>query len=813
MQNDAATLYCPNDPCQASNRQTDKFCQLCGTPLIKRYLWAVGEGIEAYNLGDLVAKRYLLKSNRIFLDTKPGLLPNTRSLEISNAIKPYLRLVTYGLHIPQVYDLIPQGVGRTAGDILLLEQAPIYTDAVPLFGQLMPELTSAWKDATSMRQLNWLWQMAQLWQPLSTEGVASSLLNPQLLRVEGSLMRLLQLQPDLGSAPTLSELGSVWSQLATFGRPGIAGFLEQLCLCLKQGEVQTAEQLIAILDRALAEVARSLVPNTLRIATRTDQGPSRQRNEDACYPPSGNTITKPPEEAEPLAIVCDGIGGHEGGNVASNLAIETIQQQVQQLLLDDACLDATTISSELESSVRAANDTISQRNDNEHRHGRQRMGTTLVMALARAHEIYIAHVGDSRAYWITRTGCHQVTLDDDVASREVRLGYALYRDALQQASSGSLVQALGMSSSASLYPTVQRFVLDEDCVFLLCTDGLSDYDRVEQCWETEILPILDGKVDVATAGARLVEIANTQNGHDNVTVGLVYCQVSSCDPASTLSPSLADLATVSSTSSSRAAATVLQDANTPEPANPASTLNTQLLPSQGARRRFFVPLLLGLVVLLTLGGGLLAYLSKQEKLPRLVSAGSSPINMQSPGSSTSKAAETPVPNSASVIALQVGTLIQLKSPIQLDQTEKRPNQAGATLIKEPLTLRGSVPADSILKVVEKINEDQEQGVLLKLEIICLTPSTGNSDALRNAQPGQNNTPVSPSKVRSSPASSAPELASANSHPLQRQQELLILEKTLLPKVMKTLKPSQVSECSAFTTPDAPAKQEPNSEQN
>jgi protein phosphatase len=614
------------------------------------------------------------------------------------------------------------------------------------------------------------------------------------------------LQPDLGSAPTLPELGSVWSQLATFGRPGIAGFLEQLCLCLRQGEVQTAEQLIAILDRALAEVARSLVPNTLRIATRTDQGPSRQRNEDACYPLSGNTITKPPEEAEPLAIVCDGIGGHEGGNVASNLAIETIQQQVQQLLLDDACLDATTISSELESSVRAANDRLSQRNDNEHRHGRQRMGTTLVMALARAHEIYIAHVGDSRAYWITRTGCHQVTLDDDVASREVRLGYALYRDALQQASSGSLVQALGMSSSASLYPTVQRFVLDEDCVFLLCTDGLSDYDRVEQCWETEILPILDGKVDVATAGTRLVEIANTQNGHDNVTVGLVYCQVSSCDPASTLSPSLADLATVSSTSSSPAAATVLQDANTREPANAASsTLNTHLLPSQGARRRFFVPLLLGLVLLLSLGGGLLAYLSKQEKLPRLVSAGSSPIDMQSPGSSTSKAAQTPVPNSASAIALQVGTLIQLKSPIQLDQTEKRPNQPSATSTKQPFTLKGSVPADSILKVVE-IQENQEQGVLLKLEIICLTPGTGNSDTVRNAQPGQNNTPVSPSKVGPSPASSAPELAIANSHPLQGVGELLILENTLLPKVLKTLKPAQVSECSASTTPDAPAKQ-------
>lgn len=736
MQNDEATLYCPNDPCQASNRQTDKFCQLCGTPLIKRYLWAVGEGIEAYKLGDLVAKRYLLKSNRIFLDTKPGLLPNTRSLEISNAIKPYLRLVTYGLQIPQVYDLIPQGKGLTAGDILLLEQAPIYTDVVPLEGQLMPELTSAWKDATSMRQLNWLWQMAQLWQPLSTEGVASSLLNPQLLRVEGSLMRLLQLQPDLGSAPTLPELGSVWSQLAAFSRPGIAGFLEQLCLCLRQGEVQTEEQLIAILDRALAEFARSLVPNTLKIATRTDQGPSRQRNEDACYPPSGNTITKPPEEAEPLAIVCDGIGGHEGGNVASNLAIETIQQQVQQLLLDDACLDATTISSELESSVRAANDRISQRNDNEHRHGRQRMGTTLVMALARAHEIYIAHVGDSRAYWITRTGCHQVTLDDDVASREVRLGYALYRDALQQSSSGSLVQALGMSSSASLYPTVQRFVLDEDCVFLLCTDGLSDYDRVEQCWETEILPILDGKIDVATAGTRLVEIANTQNGHDNVTVGLVYCQVTSCEPESTLSPSLASLATVSSTSSSPAAVTVFTDTNTPFAFNAAfSTLNTHLLPEQRAQQRFFVPLLLGLVLLLTLGGGLRAYLSKQEKLPRLVSVGSSPIDMQSPGSSTSKAASTPVFHSPSPPFLNKGSLIRTKNEIKLSQTALHQDSAIASQQRQlDSPTKKPVPAGSVLQVLDK-QRISEQDYWLNLKV-CSTPGTEPSGATK-PQPDKN----------------------------------------------------------------------------
>jgi len=115
----------------------------------------------------------------------------------------------------------------------------------------------------------------------------------------------------------------------------------------------------------------------------------------------------------------------------------------------------------------------------------------------------------------------------------VRLGYAVYSDALQHslALSGSgagdefltcILQYNGLSSTKTVFSS-------------LCSDGLSDYDRVEQCWETEILPILDG-IDVAAAGARLVEIA-TQNGHDNVTVGLVYCQVSSFEPKSTISAS------------------------------------------------------------------------------------------------------------------------------------------------------------------------------------------------------------------------------------------------------------------------------------
>lgn len=68
-------------------------------------------------------------------------------------------------------------------------------------------------------------------------------------------------------------------------------------------------------------------------------------------------------------------------------------------------------------------------------------------------------------------------------------------------------------------------MIDGDCIFLLCTDGLSDFDRVEQNWRSKILPVLEGNQDLPSAVKDLVSIANQQNGHDNVTVALVHCQV------------------------------------------------------------------------------------------------------------------------------------------------------------------------------------------------------------------------------------------------------------------------------------------------
>jgi len=707
MDNPAATLYCSNIRCQAPNPQSNNFCQQCRTPLLRRYLWAVSQGLEADQLGEVLVDRYVLVCQRILLDTKPGIPPET-PLEIPPSMTPYLRLSPYRLHIPQVYGRLMPAQGRGNPEIWLLEDAPIYygnsrsgTKVAQLQGQLLPELSSIWQNAPALRQLNWLWQLASLWQPLSSEGVASSLLTTELLRVEGSLVRLLELKPDISQAPTLQQLGQLWSQWLSGASPGIAGFCQQLCSQLVAGQIRTSEQLVGLLDQGLKDCGRSQ-SRRYQIFTCSDTGPSRSHNEDACYPPSRQLVS-PPTGTNALAIVCDGIGGHEGGEVASNLAIAKLREEVEKLPDEPDNWHPITLTLELERATCEANDTISQQNDHEHRCDRQRMGTTLVMARTCAHEMYITHVGDSRVYWITGSNCHQVTQDDDLASREVRLGYTLYRNAVQQPTSGSLVQALGMASSANLHPTVQRFILDEDCVFLLCSDGLSDHDRVEQHWQTEILPILEGQIDLTTAANRLIQIANIQNGHDNATLAMVYCQVTPLGETEQPELSLPQLESLPTPVTSRVSTMIVPTAS--------SQMKTQQLSSTPATQRPW-GLLMGIFILLGLSG-VLAYLlipgvsESVNPLLKQISANPSPSPEPLPPSPSPP--NSPGQSSSGVSSLKESTLIRVENltpknsqgkPVQLLLHRGLPPQNSSVV--------GAIPAGSLLQVLSKSSDQQQQ---------------------------------------------------------------------------------------------------------
>jgi protein phosphatase len=737
-------LYC--QACQTPNPEHHKFCQKCRTPLVRRYLWATANPSLPTDLpfkpGELIADRYAYKGSQLFLDTRPGQF-DTHFVEIPPDYAYYLRLSPYQLHLPQIYDWFALDSG---GHLFFLDEPPLLPAAEGETPALAPSLAAAWRTAAPLRQLNWLWQIANLWHPLESEAALATLFQPDHLRVEGGLLRLLELSPDRrDDVKVLSDLGDAWQPLAKTADPQIADFLQDLCHSLQSGAIYNAEQLSTALDEAIAQVA-SRQTRQIQIATRSDAGPTRSSNEDACYPISGTVEILETDGGftHGLVVVCDGIGGHEGGEVASGLAIASITERVHYL--DLAHLDPVALTLELEKAVCAANDEISQRNDAEQRSERQRMGTTVVMGLIRQHELYLMHVGDSRAYCITRQSCRQITVDDDVASRQVRLGYNTYRQALQQPGSGSLVQALGMGDSSLLYPTVQRFILDEDSLFLICSDGLSDSDRVEEHWESEMLPLLNQDITLEALSERLIDLANTTNGHDNATIGLIHCQVEDTAKPTQL-PRLVEskpVATMAVSGLSRAAASAATSRGTATiPRSPAAvpaiaTLNSEVKTQvfQAPSKRSPVALWVGLAIALGLGGALTYLLWSNNRNPvgePIVGVFPSPVVPPAPPKPPASplevstfvqvikptVAETPTPSSPG--SPTTGTLPG-SAPLYLkpDPEAPAPQSSPVTATKDPtsITEERRLPVGTILKIQGKNNDRW-----LKVQVCSIDPKT------------------------------------------------------------------------------------------
>nr|WP_242024217.1 protein phosphatase 2C domain-containing protein [Nodosilinea sp. FACHB-13] len=355
------------------------------------------------------------------------------------------------------------------------------------------------------------------------EQLATTLLELDNLRVDGALLRLTTLVAD-DSSPTLAQLSQRWQALVATAQPEVRPYLSWLCKALKEGKLASDQELVAELEGAIHTLAQGLLV-TVDWAADTDQGPSRDRNEDACYPEKDSRQQRLPVSADsvetlPLLLVCDGIGGHEQGNVASQTAIKLLQQELEPLT-QQAYPSPGAIAQRLKQALILANDAISARNNDENRSARARMGTTVVVALVHFPYVSIAHIGDSRAYRVSPYTCYQITVDDDVASREAQMGYALYSEAVQLPSGGALIQALGISDSGMLYPSVQHHLLDDPMVLLLCSDGLSDYDRVEILAPHLVAPITTAPSPLSPVVAALIQQANRLNGHDNVTVGLM----------------------------------------------------------------------------------------------------------------------------------------------------------------------------------------------------------------------------------------------------------------------------------------------------
>ncbi|MGA7954325.1 MAG: protein phosphatase 2C domain-containing protein [Gloeobacterales cyanobacterium] len=434
---------------------------------------------------------------KIVEDTSPALAPDPNPQPMPPLCRPYQRLNAFRWAIPGVHSYF----GPKEQPCLLLEEVP-----VTAHGFLWPSLKKAWAEATLLHQLGWLLQIARLWDPCIQEGVAQSLLRPENTRVQGWQIRLSSLEQDT-SIPSLRDLGILWQQWT----PAVIS-LQMLMQSLAEGKITKAKDLIGELESLAMQYGSTA--KAKRIVGATDPG-NRPNNEDTfAYNPEGR-----------YGIVCDGMGGHEGGEVASHLAVQSLEEDSKTLTLQS--LSALQIRQGLADALYRANQQIFKLNQQQGRDRYRKMGTTAVAYCLTGPLLHLAHVGDSRIYLIDQYHCQQVTVDDDVANLEISLARTTSSAIRSVASAGALTQALGVIANTSLQPTVQTFVLPEDCLVLLCSDGLCDGAFVEKHWQDALLPLLDQDLSDKTQG--LIKLALRELGHDNIT--FILLQYSTGQPA------------------------------------------------------------------------------------------------------------------------------------------------------------------------------------------------------------------------------------------------------------------------------------------
>lgn len=262
----------------------------------------------------------------------------------------------------------------------------------------------------------------------------------------------------------------------------------------------------------------------LRYAGLSDVGRERAHNEDG-FRCISQTMTTSSHDREPIQIdrglfvLCDGMGGHEGGEIASSMALDLIAESFKPFWTSGLPGRQT-----LREIIATANQAIYDRNQIELRREMGRMGTTLVILIIYGTEVAIAHVGDSRIYKVNREGLSQITRDHEV-------GIKLIDGGMDEATANSrpdahqLTQALGPNLSASLEPAIEFFKLDSTTLFLLCSDGLSD-NQIVETQVPELMSLLENDSDLKLGVKNLVQLGNDRNGYDNISAILVHCQIS-----------------------------------------------------------------------------------------------------------------------------------------------------------------------------------------------------------------------------------------------------------------------------------------------
>lgn len=236
----------------------------------------------------------------------------------------------------------------------------------------------------------------------------------------------------------------------------------------------------------------------------SDVGLSREHNEDSIS--WDNDLC--------LVMLADGMGGHNAGEVASEMAVTAIHDALLDVLSPEM-METKVI--KCEDAVREA---IIYANEEIFDQAQKRvecagMGTTVVLTLFHENHVTFAHVGDSRIYRIRNAEIRQVTQDHSLVQEMVDNGYLSEEEALISTSRNLITRALGIAPEVEVDMKTEE--LDAEDIYMLCSDGLTDL-----VGDNDILKaILDNRQDLEVAKQKLVDMANERGGTDNTSIILV----------------------------------------------------------------------------------------------------------------------------------------------------------------------------------------------------------------------------------------------------------------------------------------------------
>jgi serine/threonine protein phosphatase PrpC len=240
----------------------------------------------------------------------------------------------------------------------------------------------------------------------------------------------------------------------------------------------------------------------LKASFKTDIGRVRSVNEDRVAVADGVA-------GGMLAIVADGMGGHQAGDTASQITVELIRQALAQ---PPSEITDTERETRLKEAIRQANAKVFEiASVKEHYRG---MGTTVTAAIVDKTRVVIGHIGDSRAYYINHNEFMQITEDHTLVNELVKTGQISQEEAAVHPRRNVITRALGTDAEVEI--DVVRFPWKSGDVLLLCSDGLSNLVS-----EDVLMRTVRSESSLDEKAAHLVQYALDAGGDDNITVVLL----------------------------------------------------------------------------------------------------------------------------------------------------------------------------------------------------------------------------------------------------------------------------------------------------